>query len=268
MDTSLYTWQIPQGNLSIIREGQGYGLYLNTTEKNIRIEEDNIEVEGGDLDFVNLADKTSEFFMGYLPVITQSKNVFSVIFYEMNVIDFKAASGINKTLQFNALEEKVLLSFSPTAPAYRRVIPGLNLEGKCATGGCDADGKVVYIPIGISGADNKHEIPRLVFEKAICPACQKPVPPTSVTNLGFWKCKYTIDARIDDPLADPEDLVIKKTVVVEDKKFTTFKAGDQKTWVYLDISTESTTRAAMRAARSSPSGSSKAHRSDRSCVLF
>ncbi len=272
MDTSLYTWQVSQGSLSIIQETEGYGLFLNTGKNNIHIAEDHIEYEGDDIDLLNVADKTSEFFMAYFPIVTECKNIYSVVFYEMNVIDFQTA-GINKSLEFSALESKVLLSFSSTAPAYRRVIPGLNLEGRCATAGCVADGNIVYVPIGISGPgeDKRYQIPRLVFEKAICPACQKTLPPESVKNLGFWKCQYTIDGRQEDStVTDQADLIVKRTVVVEDEKFTTFKSGEHKTWVFLDINTESAKRSAMRAARSSqsPGSSKKSQRSNSGCLLF
>lgn len=271
MDTSFHSWNVSQGSLSIIQEAQGYGLYLKTQKDTVRIEEGYIEYEGDPIDFVNMAGKTSEFFMAYFPIITHSKNIYSVVFYEMNVIDFQPTQGVNKTLNFNSLQTKILLSFSPTAPAYRRVIPGLNLEGQCSTAGCEAYGKIVYVPIGMSGPDQdkRYQIPRLVYEKAICPACQDPLPPDSVTNLGFWKCQYTIDGRLDSPTIANPDRVVKETVVVEDKKFTTFKSGEHKTWVFLDISTQSASGAAMRAARSSksPGGSNKPQGSS-GCVLF
>lgn len=265
MNTSFYTWQIPQGNLSLILESQKYGLFLNN---NIRLEEDNIEVVGN-LDFADVADKTAAFLEGHFPIVTQNANVYSVIFYEMNLIDIQENQGINKTFEFNGLENKVLLPFSPTAPNYRRVIPGLNLEGKCATAGCSADGKIVYIPIGMSGPgyNNRFSIPRMIYEKAICPACQKVIPPGSVTNLGFYKCKYKIDGRLSDEASgDPRVL---KTDTAEDQKFTTFKSGDHKTWVILDVNTEPTTQSSLRAARSSNSSGKTPTLTSRSgCALF
>lgn len=271
MDASLYTWQVSQGSLSLVQEAQEYGFFLNTGKDTFRIDKDHIEYEGDAIDLLSVADKTSEFFMAYFPVVSLCKNVYSVVFYEMNVIDFQKV-GINKSLEFNALENKLLLSFSSTAPAYRRVIPGLNLEGQCATAGCVADGKIVYVPIGISGpgVDKRYQIPRLVFEKAICPACQKPLPPKSVSNLGFWKCQYTIDGILESPDSDNPTGKVVRTEVVEDKKFTTFESGKHKRWVCLDINTESATHSAIRAARSSPSpGSSKKPQpSSSGCLLF
>lgn len=248
MDTSLYTWQTPQGNLSIVAQGQGYDLFLNAGGKDIRIAEENIRVEGPL--FTDLANRVDEFFRGYFPMVTDDVNVFSVIFYEMSILD-EESEEILKGFEFeaNALEKKVLLPFSSKAPVYRRVIPGLNLEGICNFQGCVAKDKEVYIPIGMG----KYQFAQLTDKKGICPACRKPIPADAIKNLGFWKCAYTLDGKQTAPIEKKVD----KTEIAIDQKFTTFETGDNVTWRYLDITTTPTLPAVI--SKSSGSGG---------CTLF
>lgn len=260
MDTSLYTWQTPQGNLSIVPEGQGYGLFLSTGKEDIRIADGAIRFEGPV--FTDLAGKVAEFFMGYFPMVTENASIFSVVFYEMSILDEEPAE-ILKGFEFeaNALEKKVLLPFSSKAPAYRRVIPGLNLEGICNFQGCLAEGKEVYIPIGMG----KHQFAQLT-DHVSCPACKKPIPADVIKNLGFWKCTYTLDGKQTAPVEKKVD----ETEMAIDKMFTTFETGDNVTWRYLDITTESTIPAAAPPVQPPvPTASpSKAKRSSSGCTLF
>jgi hypothetical protein len=128
----------------------------------------------------------------------------------------------------NKLEKRVLVSFSANAPSYRRVIEGLNLQATCRHPGCLAEGKDIYIPMGMG----RFPIPREAY-KALCPACHHNVPGDSIKNLGFWKCQYTIDGR----QTAPEKKVVYKTEIAGSAQFTTFEAGDNATWAYLDVTT-------------------------------
>ena len=67
---------------------------------------------------------------------------------------------------FNSMETKKHIDFSPDAPSWCRISQGLSLRGRCANGGCAANGKTIYIKFGIG----KFEIGKEMY-KAKCPNC-------------------------------------------------------------------------------------------------
>lgn len=245
METSLYTWQTAGGDLSIVVRGNNnYDLLLKTGTDTVRIAPNRIE---GVPELTSLADKVDTFFLSYFPVVQIVNEQFSVIFYESATMDDGEALKDNLgAFTANKCEKKVLIPFSSKAPTYRRVIQGLNLQAICNHQGCLAQGRAIFIPVGIG----KYSIPRLAYESK-CPSCHNIVAGEAIKNLGFWKCTYTIDGR---QKTEPEETVVNKTETAESARYTTFDMGDDVTWTYLDIETKTTGTKNSRSTAPSKSG--------------
>ena len=85
--------------------------------------------------------------------------------------------------------------YSDTAPEYRRIAPGTNIEGECTGASpdkgkeCPAFGKLVWCKVGEN--QNGEDI---LMMPGRCPLCKGGVKKGGQT-LGFSKCSYEIEAR-------------------------------------------------------------------------
>jgi len=88
--------------------------------------------------------------------------------------------------------------FNDTAPAYRVIGHGFNLEGKCENAECEASGKRVWSKIGFKHAANAQGRTDdlvgfnigSVIHKAPCPLCHQFLDSESIVSCGFYKCEY------------------------------------------------------------------------------
>src|SRR3990167_2909183 len=94
-------------------------------------------------------------------------------------------------LSFVDMEKPIERKFSDTAPAWREVIKGLNLEGRCKTVDCVAQDKLVWVKKGFGVFDINKEV-----YNALCPMCKKET--SEVENLSFYACKYSVDGKYKD----------------------------------------------------------------------
>lgn len=222
----IYTWETSKGELSILR-GNEYKLSLRTRENELfEIPKENI---------CGLPEKQpneiTAIAQQYLPMIKNENGKFIVTFHfsgtPSNTELCDPSDVINKHTEFgfsfNKLESSFLVEFSATAPFYRKVIRGLNLEGSCEFNNCKAFKRKVCIPVGMG----KFNIPQ-TMNRSICPACDTKLDFKKITNLGFWECNYSIDGRFDE-----HD--VKKNDIAPSTKYKTFKPGDNCIWAYLDI---------------------------------
>ena len=83
------------------------------------------------------------------------------------------------------------LSFDPSAPSYKEVSYGLNIQSKCKNKSCRAFEDFIYIKIGyVSNWDLFHNL-----NIVQCPECNKKVKPL---NFGFYNCTYKIEYDKDE----------------------------------------------------------------------
>lgn len=94
--------------------------------------------------------------------------------------------GIN-TIDVSKNNTKIL-EFDPSAPSYRTVQDGLNIQAECSNERCEAYNKIVYCRIGF--VNNYDILANLEKGNIKCPACYNEVYPK---NYGFLRCKYKID---------------------------------------------------------------------------
>ena len=124
---------------------------------------------------------------------------FLQLLYKLNgggtEVDFKT-DGSNTVQQ----------GFSNTAPKYRTVYEGINLEGKCTNPSCIANGKMVIMPM----KDQKEIDFVSKNDSFVCPQCHKEVSPIT---CGFYKCRFYFTGET----ADDEDEDLIKTVKFEGK---------------------------------------------------
>jgi hypothetical protein len=233
------TWTTAKGDLFLLSENENYKLQLkNKQDEVVDISRDQVQ----DISFLQ-AVKADELYERYFPMITQSENgALSITFHLSGIPNSKSLnenfSQEAKTLgsfnfSFNTLEDKRLIDFSKNAPFYRRVISGLNIQGECRNETCQANRKVVYIPRGMGDfniAKEKHQ--------SRCPACEQKIPFEAVNNLGFWNCKYQIDGKRADLPPSTEDTEKPKEGIAELERYTTFQAGKDCAWEYLEVTTK------------------------------
>ncbi len=81
-----------------------------------------------------------------------------------------------------------ILQFNPSAPDYRNVASGLNIQAECLNERCEAYQKIVYCIIGFK--NNYDILDNLNKGNIKCPVCENEVYPK---NYGFLRCKYRID---------------------------------------------------------------------------
>lgn len=144
------------------------------------------------------------------------------------VLRLRGGGGSSIGFNFSDLERRRIIDFG-SAPKWRLVIQGMNLEGKCTNDSCEANKKRVWIQKGIG----KFDIAREIFE-AKCPSCNQKA--SEVNTVGFWDCRYVIDGAQSEPIekkVNQEDMAPKE-------QFLTFLPNQVK-WSFLTIETQKKT---------------------------
>lgn len=91
---------------------------------------------------------------------------------------------------FNSLQKEKLKDFSSSAPDYRTMKKGLNLEGTCQIQTCKAFKKRVWAPKGMNLFNIAKEM-----QTSKCPLCKGFLK--DVENCGFTDCLYSIEGMTD-----------------------------------------------------------------------
>jgi len=122
------------------------------------------------------------------------------------------------------------LGFSKSAPDWRVCHQGLNIEGICKNGKCDANGKQVICPMN-------EEVFDLILDtdKVKCPICSEYVKPMT---CGFYYCKYSwAGIKIDN--GKPVKFLTQEWNVIGDnyRYFDPIKSGSVQ-WIQLKIFTK------------------------------
>lgn len=131
---------------------------------------------------------------------------------------------------FASLDEGASRGFSNTAPDYRTIRPGLNLEGKCKNSECPVFEKLCWSNLGFN-EDSGFDIGRAIMH-AKCPLCDERLDSSSIKSCGFYKCSYTFTGG---------DLTTGKEVSGSDQTWSNsewiYYDGDDssRTWSYLTI---------------------------------
>ena len=108
-------------------------------------------------------------------------------------------------------------NFSNSAPNWRIVVPGFNLEGKCQHRGCEAFGQRVCIPIGKTNKEDGTQ-KFSIAEVVCCEEYQRcPMSPADENAAGFHRlgeddlnnvilsrCEWELEHRLDQPQAKKE----------------------------------------------------------------
>lgn len=235
--TPVYTWESCKGHLSLFHQDNKYSLSYETKDhQTSEISETNVS----GISFENLPAKIDEFCNDYFFKVQQNGHELSIVFFESEIRDDFAltkdsnAKPVPKSsmgdigFEFNQLEKKVHVPFSNTAPSYRRVCRGLNMEGKCMNSICAAFDKYVIVPKGLGEFRIAQEL-----DQTLCPACDNNISFSNLRNLGFWNCKFTIHGK----QTAPEEKTVNRSGEAEKKHYTTYQAGNDCTWTYLDITT-------------------------------
>ena len=84
------------------------------------------------------------------------------------------------SIQFNSMNEPIVIKFSETAPVWRRIGYGLNLEGQCANLKCEAYHQKVWIVKGFGNFNITKEV-----NSSVCPMCQQKA--TDINNMGLYQ---------------------------------------------------------------------------------
>ncbi len=235
-NTLIYRWTVPQGELSL-RKDEEYYLELTDLTEGCRTRLSPTSTQKLPLDVE--ADKVSEIYGRYAPSIDNKLNVEFLtwaipqeepVYIHVGVDDSAAVphqmeKGLFGFL-FNKLEKLIAISFSPTAPEYRRVCKGLNFQGECTNKVCAAYKKVIYIQKGFGTFNIPKE-----KSKCECPNCKVKVDFKKILNLGFWDCSYTIDGK----QIKPKEVEVNKSGTAPYEHYSTFAPGDNCTWEYLEI---------------------------------
>lgn len=106
-------------------------------------------------------------------------------------------------LEFSDLQNQsalVVLPWSTTAPVWRIVGKGLNLEGKCTNKNCAAHGHRVVCKKGFTAVN-------LLTERASCPVCQQIV---QVKTCSFTSCSWMYEGRKIAPAPRPAKFVLPR----------------------------------------------------------
>lgn len=102
------------------------------------------------------------------------------------------AVDVPAKIEFSDLQNQSalkVLPWSKTAPVWRIVGKGLNLEGKCTNKACEAHGQRVVCKKGFTAVN-------LVTEKGSCPVCKQIV---QVKTCSFTSCSWMYEGRKSTP---------------------------------------------------------------------
>lgn len=121
--------------------------------------------------------------------------------------------------------------FSTTAPSWRIIRPGLNVEAECKSLKCSTAESVrrVWVNLGM-GEIKMGE--KLFTSK--CPECQNEFSDEDFVRIGFWRCRYVVEGFQTAP---EKKQISMKGECVKENSFTSFSEG-KAYWAYLDITTE------------------------------
>lgn len=228
---SIYSWPTPQGTLDLLsgKKGYAFSLTINNTQVRIPVTQSHSCLFAEAQNVANVCEN-------YFPTLNQNQGREWTVTFDLSASpDIELPNQQEKSMgnfnfAFNSLENKKQIGFSKTpktAPAYRRVTSGLNMQGECTNTKCVAIGKTVFIQKGM-GTFNAGQLKH----KSNCPACHEKIPPEKLNNLGFWNCKYEIEGQ----RADKEDSFSEKEIAVKEH-YTTFVPGDDCAWEYMQIIT-------------------------------
>ncbi len=139
-------------------------------------------------------------------------------------------------MPFNTFEKPKQAELSDTAPDWRLITSGINLEGTCENKECKAYGCLVWIRIGFKTITLNEAPPAYseddppAYPQFACPMCRDGV---EVKNVGFFNCAWTIDG-VDKTNAT------KKNGETTLDEITTFMGGEEntKTWDEITISAQ------------------------------
>eukprot|EP01124_Arcella_intermedia_P003502 TRINITY_DN11937_c0_g1_i1.p1 TRINITY_DN11937_c0_g1~~TRINITY_DN11937_c0_g1_i1.p1 ORF type:complete len:171 (-),score=33.22 TRINITY_DN11937_c0_g1_i1:36-548(-) len=82
------------------------------------------------------------------------------------------------------INEEVKSHYSSSAPSYRVVVPGYNIDALCVCG------KRVIVPVGLT-EEYGDELSAVVL-KFSCPVCKELIKPSNLKQIVFSKCQWKI----------------------------------------------------------------------------
>ncbi len=101
-------------------------------------------------------------------------------------------------------ENEIIRNISKTAPEYKFISKGMNLEGTCQNKGCKAFNKKAWFQAGYSDI---FPMPEIVTEST-CPLCKTYMK--DVCTSAFYLCKVTI---ISGKKKDDKNTIRNKVIV-------------------------------------------------------
>ncbi|MDN3506793.1 MAG: hypothetical protein P0S96_06150 [Simkaniaceae bacterium] len=135
--------------------------------------------------------------------------------------------------------------FAKTAPRWRIIRPGLNLEAECKNAACasaETAGRV-WLNCGIGAFKIGREV-----SASSCPECNQDFSDTDFKRFGFWQCKFVAEGFQTAPVKG--DFSLSGTADrVED--FIRYSEGTAK-WASLDVTTTPLDAAASSTPQEGP----------------
>ena len=137
----------------------------------------------------------------------------------IKVIENQSILGGGMPINFTDLSKNIHeeIYFSKTAPNYRIVCKGINIEGICKSKKCEAFKKKVIVPL-----KNKEKFDLIEERDELeCPICENLIVPKTVL---FHLCKYKIKGKkIENDINSPFEF----SGVAESKNSTTYFNPDE-----------------------------------------
>lgn len=139
--------------------------------------------------------------------------------------------GGAKLFNFASMEAVERRALIDSAPDWRTVVEGLNVEGTCRNKRCNARGRKVWTNWGVGSFSIA-----TIVHTAVCPQCNGDLE--NVDNCGFVGCIYSYVGKYEDE-AGQFFKVEKDNLRAEPGEIETFEntGEDCRTWCYLDITT-------------------------------
>ncbi len=134
-------------------------------------------------------------------------------------------------LPFSDFAQEKHLKLNPQASAWRTVVEGLNLEGRCQNSVCLAFNKRVCVPLGIDQTFHMSE----VCCTACCPLPECNQPLTDVDNCILLNCKFSIEGKKE---GDTEPFYLRDQQTPADVGLSFDSLKTNVTWKYLKIKTD------------------------------
>lgn len=227
MSLQLRSFNRECGQINLFQR-EDYSLYAELQslkdQKTYQILADNIDGISDEFNLEYIKDKIQ---LVAFEELSQGRFSLSFALKEESTIQNTKGPGFT----FSELENAKYLQFDKTAPSWRTVEKGLNLEGRCTNSTCPAFKQVIWIRKGIGSFNIGEE---LYGQK--CPECLVELS-EKVYNLGFWNCEYKIKGTKE---------VKNKGIKFESdwtkaprQEFKTFLPAACK-WAFLKIDTKTT----------------------------